>query len=107
MANRRLPMRKTKEVLRLKHECGFSERQIAESCNVARSTVSDYLRRAEAAGLKWPDATALTEAQVDTLLFPTERLPSSVHRPAPDCDYIYNQLRRYRNVNLRFGTFLF
>ena len=24
----------------------------------------------------------------------------SVHRPPPDCEYIYDQLRRYRNVNL-------
>ncbi|MBI2957247.1 MAG: IS21 family transposase [Chloroflexi bacterium] len=93
-------MRKTKEILRLKHACGFSERQIAQSCNVARSTVADYIRRAEAAGLRWPDVTSLIEVEVDALLFPTEHLPSSVRRPPPDCDYIYNQLRAYRNVNL-------
>jgi hypothetical protein len=27
-------------------------------------------------------------------------LPSSVHRPPPDCEHIYNQLRSYRNINL-------
>ncbi|MDZ4165054.1 MAG: helix-turn-helix domain-containing protein, partial [Smithellaceae bacterium] len=41
MANRRLSMRKIKEVLRLKWEKGFSARQIAKSCDVARSTVKD------------------------------------------------------------------
>jgi len=100
MANRRLPVRKTKEILRLKYACGLSAREIARSCNVARSTVADYLRRAMAAGVNWPEVADLTEAQLEQLLFPTEHLPSSVHRPPPDCEHIYNQLRCYRNINL-------
>jgi len=100
MANRRLPVRKIKEILRLKHACGLSKREIGRSCNVARSTVTDYLRRARAAGLSWPEAAGLTETDLEARLFPTEHLPSSVHRPPPDCEHIYNQLRRYRNVNL-------
>ena len=43
MANRRLPVRKIKEILRLRYTCGLSKREIALSCNVARSTVADYL----------------------------------------------------------------
>jgi len=100
MANRRLPVRKTKEILRLKYACGLSAREIARSCNVARSTVADYLRRAMAAGVNWPEVADLTEAQLEQRLFPTEHLPSSVHRPPPDCEHIYNQLRCYRNINL-------
>ena len=46
-------MRKIKEVLRL-HSLGLSQRQIATSCAVAQATVSDYLKTAEAAGLRWP-----------------------------------------------------
>jgi len=93
-------MRKIKEILRLKYDCGLSERQIARSCQVSRSTVADYLRRATAARVNWPEAAALTETQLEELLFPTQRLPSSVQRPPPDCEYIYNQLRNYRKVNL-------
>jgi transposase len=100
MANRRLPVRKIKEILRLKHACGLSKREIARSCNVARSTVTDYLRRARAAGLSWPEAAELTETQLEARLFPTEHLPSTAYRPPPDCEHIYNQLRRYHNVNL-------
>ncbi len=100
MANRRLSVRKTKEILRLKHACGLSAREIARSCNVSRSTVVDYLMRARGAGVNWPEAAELTETQLEERLFPTEHLPSSVHRPPPDCEYIYNQLRRYRSVNL-------
>jgi hypothetical protein len=38
MANRRLPMRKIKEVLRLKYECGISEREIARICTMVRGS---------------------------------------------------------------------
>jgi transposase len=100
MANRRLPVRKIKEVLRLKHACGLSNREIARGCNVARSTVGDYLMRARAAGLGWPEASELSDTELEARLFPTEHLPSSIHRPPPDCEYIYRELRRYHNINL-------
>jgi hypothetical protein len=95
-------MRKIKEVLRLKFECGLSERQIARSCQISRTTVTDYLRRATISKLKWPEAAALGEVQLVERLFPVipavER-PGSI-RPAPDYEYIYNELRTYRKVNL-------
>ena len=100
MANRMLPVRKIKEILRLKYSCGLSKREIAQSCNVARSTVADYLTRARAAGLIWTESAELTEAELEARLFPNEHVPSSVQRPPPDCEYIHDQLRRYRNVNL-------
>lgn len=37
-------MRKVKEILRLRHVCGLSERQIAQSCNLSKGSVSNYLR---------------------------------------------------------------
>ncbi len=100
MANRRLPMRKIKEVLRLKYACGLSAREIARSCQVSRSTVADFLMKAQAAGLSWPGAAALTDTQLEELLFPVLPLPGVVKRPEPDCEYIYNQLRAYRKINL-------
>jgi len=100
MANKRLPMRKIKEVLRLRYVCGFSEREIAHSCNVTRSTVGNYLRRAAVAGLHWSEAAALNETEIQARLFPVIAPPSEEARPAPDCEYIYNQLRSYKNVNL-------
>ena len=98
MAYQRLPMRKVREVLRLKHDCGLTDRRIAESCGIARSTVGDYLERAAQAGLSWPLPADLTDLRLDALLF---KAPAAVSdRPAPDCEYIYNELRRWRNVNL-------
>lgn len=43
MSKGRLPMRKIKEILRLKHENGLSVRKIGTCCNLHSSTVSDYL----------------------------------------------------------------
>lgn len=50
MPRERLSMRKIRDVLRLKHECQLVYREIAHSCGLARSTVSDYLTRAAERG---------------------------------------------------------
>jgi transposase len=93
-------MRKIKEVLRLKYDCGLSEREISRSCRVSRSTVAEYLMRAQAAGLGWPKAATLSEAQFDERLFPSQRISRSIQRPSPNCQYIYDQLRTYKKINL-------
>ena len=61
MPNKRLSVNKTREILRLHFEFGLSERKIATSCGVARSTVADYLSRAAEASLTWPLPKDLTE----------------------------------------------
>ena len=54
MSQQRLSMRKIRELMRLKYELGRSHREIAASLGIANSTVSDYVRRASAAGFSWP-----------------------------------------------------
>jgi len=54
MASMRLTMRKIKEIIRLKFGVGLSLRAIQQSLNVSYGTVSNYIRRAEQAGLGWP-----------------------------------------------------
>ena len=54
MSRERLSMRKLSEVLRLRLGKKLSVRQISLSCDLARSTVADYLGRARVAGLGWP-----------------------------------------------------
>ena len=96
-------MRKIKEVLRLRFECNLSEREIARSCQVSRTTVTDYLRRAAIARLTWAEASSLAEAQIVERLFsvvPTVERTSLVQRPTPDYQDVYNQMRTYRKFNL-------
>ena len=61
MGQERLPVRKIREVLRLKAE-GFSDRLIAKAIGSARSTVQECLRRARKAGLTWPLPSELDES---------------------------------------------
>ena len=84
MPKEKLSMRKVKEVLRLKWDCQKSNRQIAQSCSIAQSTVSDYLTRTKAAGLSWPLPTDLDEEQLD-LSFPN--LPGSIIQPIQVYDF--------------------
>jgi len=100
MSQERLTMRKLREVLRLKLECGLSERAIARSCSIARSTVAEYLRRAEAAGLSWPLPAELDEAALFRLLFPVREPSNSRTIPCPDWSVIHTELHK-KSVTLR------
>jgi len=94
MAGRRLSMRKIREILRLKWITGASARQIAKSCNIARSTVQEYLNRADEAGLTWQKACGLDDTALEHLLYP-DSVPLSRNRaPMPKMDYLHRELRR-------------
>lgn len=101
MTQERLSMRKIREVLRLKWECGLKQRAIARSCGISHSTVSEYLQRAEAAGLTWPLPDDLDEATLLARLFPPAARPSARQSPAPDWAWVHTELQRKQSVTLR------
>jgi transposase len=94
MPNERLTMRKIQEILRLHFDCKRSDREIATSCSVARSTVSDYVHRAQAAGLGWPLPDGCDEAQLEKLLFPSSRGRPKTPAPMPDWAELHEKLKR-------------
>ena len=61
MPAERVSMRRIREILRLKSEGGASDRQIARSLSLARSTVALTLERAAAARLRWPLPATLAD----------------------------------------------
>ena len=69
MPAQRLPMRQVREVLRLKHACGASERIIAQSLGIGRTTVAEYLRRAAVIGITWPVPDELDDTALERKLF--------------------------------------
>lgn len=99
MPAERLPMRKIRDILRLRWGCGLSSRQIAVSQGIARSTVADYLRRAEAAGIGWPLADDMDEATLEARLFPFAPLIPTAERPLPDWSWVNHELHQ-KNVTL-------
>ena len=100
MAQERLTMRKIAEVLRLKWECGLSNRTIGRSCSISHSTVAEYLRRAQEAGLSWPLPPDMGEDTLYELLFPKALQPSSRVVPCPDWSLVHTELRK-KSVTLR------
>ena len=94
MPAERITMRKIREVLRLKYECKLTNRKIAESVSIARSTVGDYVRRAEAAGLSWPLPDDLDDSRLEQILF--NQIPHTPKdgRPPLDFSHVHKELKR-------------
>ena len=94
MPAERLTMRKIREVFRLKFDCDISNRQIAKSCKIARSTVAEYLFRFQQAALSWPLDQNLDDNQLEQILYPQLPALPAHERPMPDWSYIHQQLRQ-------------
>jgi len=97
---KRLPVRKIREVLRLK-AAGCSIRDIAGSTGAARTTIYEYLVRAEAAGLAWPLPDELADEALEALLFPPATAELAQRRPVPDWRDVHRELRSKKHVTLR------
>src|SRR5713226_6948511 len=69
MPAERVSMRRVREILRLKHECGATDRAIARSLSIARSTVALTLERVAAAGLRWPLPATLSDRVLEAMLY--------------------------------------
>lgn len=86
-------MRRIKELLRLA-AAGQSQRQIAEALGVARSTVAQYLKRAERAGISWPVPVQWDDAAVERALFPPPPALPAATRGLPDFADVHRELKR-------------
>ena len=83
MPAERAPMRKVREVLRLRHALGVSERQIAVTIGLSRSTVGEYLRRAAVIGITWPVPEGLDDAELERRCSRYRRSTRSRHVRCP------------------------
>lgn len=101
MAKERLSMRKIKEALRLKYTTQLPYIDIGRSCGVAPSTISEYVRRANVAGLtSWEKVAAKSEEELEVLFFPAENRFLPANRPPPDFVHIQRELSRHKHLNL-------
>lgn len=91
MGQARLPVRKIREVLRLKAE-RVSDRQIAVAIGSSRSTVQECLRRCREAELTWPLPDEMDEAALHARLY-RRGVPLS-RTPQPDFAHLHRELGR-------------
>jgi len=89
----RTPMRKIREILRLKWTLQLSDRVIAKSCSIARSTVAECIKRTAKAGLSWPLPENLDDAALERLLYPPVVVSEAV-RAQPEWSLLQKEMKR-------------
>lgn len=87
-------MRKIRDVLRHKFEHQLSDRKIARSCKLSRSTVKDYLIRFQTSDLPWPLPDAIDETTIEQRLFPPSSEALKQQQQLPNWSQIHKDLRR-------------
>jgi hypothetical protein len=87
-------MRQIKEVFRLKHAAGCTHRQISAAVGMSKSSVSEYLGRAEQQGITWEMAQQMSDAELEGRLFsqPERNQPSP--RAPIDMQWVHRELKR-------------
>jgi transposase len=99
MPGTKVLMRKVREVLRLKHALGMSERLIADAVGVGKTAVGEYLRRCRVIGLGWPLPDGMDDAELERRLFTPAGFHDGPTRQLPDCPKVHEELKR-RGVTL-------
>src|SRR5450631_895393 len=104
MAAERLDMRCVREVLRLHFACAQTPRKIVTSLGCGRTTVRDYLARANKHGLTdWSTIEKLTDADIERRLgFKTFARAAWLNdkKAMPDWATVHRELRGNKNVTL-------
>lgn len=84
MPNKRINMRKIRDILRLRFEAGLSFRQISQCADVSTGAIQKMFKRLDAVGVSWPLPEGMSESRLASLLY-----PESDSRPGgledPDC----------------------
>jgi transposase len=102
-ARRELTMRQLRQMLRLHHD-GVSEREIARTLGVARSTIQDNLGRARTAGISWPPPAEWSDEVLEGRPFARSGIkPGRRRRSEPDWVTLARELKR-PGVNLMVTT---
>jgi transposase len=92
MAMGRIRMSKIRDVLRLRHEQGLSIRKVAQSCNISRPTVTEYLEQAERNGIEWFRDKELSESDLEKKLWGA--MMPGLGKAMPDWRYVHEEMKK-------------
>jgi transposase len=99
MGQERLPMRKLREILRLRYSMGLGRNEIAVSVRCGRTTAGHYIKLAQEAGIEsWEDVEAFSEGELEELLGikppPPRGLKVASGDRAPDWNWIHSEVKK-------------
>lgn len=95
MATERLPMSKTREILRLRWALGRSVRETSRAVHASVGVIAKMVQRAERAGLDWAAVERLDDLSLERQLYGDESVKGKqTGRPLPDPLYMRAELRR-------------
>ena len=100
MPKRRIAMHKIKRILRLSHEAGRSQREIARACGLTQPSVQRVLKRAREVGLGWPLPEELDEEALAARLYGERPRRAAARDAQPDFQAVRKQLKKYKHVTL-------
>ena len=101
MPRNRVAMHNIKEVMRLHHKLGHSQREIARSCGISLSTVNTVLQRARQVGLSWPLEPALEEEALEQRLYGQRGVEGkAARRETVDFAEVQKQLQKHKHTTL-------
>jgi hypothetical protein len=93
-------VRKIRDVLQLHHVAKLGRRAISRSLRLSPTTVGEYLRRAEAAGLSWPLPEGLDESALEQRLFPPAPMLPLAARSVPVWEAVHRELKVTKGMSL-------
>jgi transposase len=92
-----LSMRKVREIVRLGLNCQMGCREIARSCSISHSTVSEYLNRVKGDGLTYGEIEKMSDGELERLVKggrAGKEGKTNGDRPQPDWGVIHQELKR-------------
>lgn len=94
MARKRLPVRKIREILRLRWVRDLKVRATARSLGVSHGVVSQTEQRARHRGLDWTAVEGLDDGALEKLLYGEPKAAGKQNRPRPDPLLLHVELKR-------------
>lgn len=96
MPAERIVMRRIRELLRLKYECGLSHERIARALGLSKGVIAKYVGLAHQAGLSWQEARGLEELELERRMHAAR--PAAAASLAgyvqPDYALVHQELKR-------------
>jgi transposase len=86
-------MSKIRQALQLLAESGLSTRQVAAALGISKTTVSEIALYARDASVDWPQASQLSDDELQARLYPPPR-PRSTQRREPAYANLHQELKR-------------